>query len=432
MTFESTSTLTREADNRALIEPQASVGTVRICALLIGLAIALRIAIAAFSIGTNDAVAFAHFADEITTEGLTTTYQIDPRFNHPPLIGLWAVWTWRLAIALPLRGWDVHKFAFLFRLPIIAADGLGIWLLWRIWRPRIGPAKAAAIAAGFAWSLDAILVSGFHCNTDPIYVALCLLAVYLMDDRRAIFCAGLALGAAINVKLIPVLLVGPLLLSCRDRKEAWRFVSGLALAAIPFLPVLFYAGPDFFRHAVAYNSGVNRWGINYFLLLGKETPAWTATSGGPAAWYHGNGRYLLFGLIALWAAAARTWSRWNRYEIAAVTLALFLVFTPGFGVQYTVAVGLLMFAVRPRVAMAYATVSGLFLLNVYLNRKVPDIFPPIAVFDGAVSPAEATVGCVAWAMAAYFILTTLFPRSPVARAPSHLGCALPNAAATAA
>lgn len=397
-------------DDNALVAPATSFCVVRICAVLIGLAIAVRVLIAAFSIGTNDAVAFAHFADEITTEGLTYTYQLDPRFNHPPLVGLWAAWTWRLAIALPLRGWDVHKFAFLFRLPVIAADALGIWLLWRIWRPRIGPAKAAGIACGFAWSLDAILVSGFHCNTDPIYVALCMLAVYLMEDRRAFFLAGLALGAAINVKLIPLLLVGPLLLSCRNWHEASRFVAGLAIAAIPFLPAVFYAGPDFFRHAVAYNSGLNRWGINYFLLLGKETPAWTATSGGPAAWYHGNGRFLLFALIALWAAAARAWPRWDRYEIAAVTFALFLVFTPGFGVQYTVAAGLLMFAVRPRPALAYAAVSGLFLLNVYLNRLVPDISPSIAVFDGAVSPAEAHLGCIAWAIAAYFLLAVILPR----------------------
>ena len=410
LTVATTPTPSTDLDHRGLVKPQASLGAMRICAALIALALALRIFIAAFSIGTNDAVAFAHFADEITTEGLTNTYQIDPRFNHPPLVGLLAAWTWRVAIALPLRGWDVHKFAFLFRLPVIAADALGVWLLWRIWRPRIGPAKAAGIAAGFAWSLDAILVSGFHCNTDPIYVALCLLAVYLMEDRRAFFLAGLALGAAINVKLIPLLLVGPLLLSCRNRQEAWRFFTGLAIAAIPFLPAVFYAGPDFFRHAVAYNSGVNRWGINYFLLLGKETPAWTATSGGPAAWYHGNGRFLLFALIALWAAAARFRPRWNRYEIAAVTFAIFLVFTPGFGVQYTVAAGLLMFAVRPRPALAYAALSGLFLLNVYLNRLVPDISPAISVFDGAVSAAEAHLGSVAWGIAAYFLLAVIVPR----------------------
>jgi len=399
----------------ALVGAGTAARAVKICAVLIGLAIVVRLAIAALSMGTNDAVAFTYFAGEVTVDGVTSTYQIDPRFNHPPLVGLWAGWVLRLVRALPLKGWDVYKFAFIFRLPVIAADALGAWLLWRIWLPRIGPAKAAAIAAGFAWSLDAILVSGFHCNTDPIYVALCLLAVYLMEDRRAFLWAGLALGAAVNVKLIAVLLIAPLLLSCRTRQEARALVFGLALGVVPFLPALSYAAPSFVRDALSYNSGVNRWGITYFLLLGKETPDWNATAGGAAAWCHGNGRYLLFALIALWAAAARRWPRWDRYEIAAVTLALFLVFTPGFGVQYTVAVGLLMFAVRPRLATAYAAASGLFLLQVYLNRRVPNIFPPIAVFDGAVSSAEAALGSVAWGIVVYFLLATVLPRSSASR-----------------
>ena len=48
--------------------------------------------------------------------------------------------------------------------------------------------------------------------------------------------------------------------------------------------------------------------------------------------------------VGAWAAAARLLGRWNRYEIAAVTYAIFLVFSSGFGVQYAAIILPLLFA----------------------------------------------------------------------------------------
>jgi len=382
---------------------------------MVGVALLVRVALAAVSIGTNDAFTFVHFAREVRHVGVVRLYGVDGGFNHPPLIGWWAALLMRLiAPALPP---DVGcppqvawLFCFLFKLPMIAGDGLAVWLLWLHWTPMLGRLKAAGVAAAFAWSLDAILLSGFHGNTDPIYVMNCLAAVYLMESRGAFFCAGLALAAAINTKIIPVLLIFPLLLSCRRGQEARALLYGLAVGAIPFLPVVCRDFPSFYDNALAYNSMVDRWGIEFFLLLARDIPQISHSAGRAVFGYYWLGRYVLFALIAAWAVAARMRQQWDRYELAAVTMALFAVFTPGFGVQYTAAAGLLMFAVRPRLAAAYALVAGAFLLKLYASRC--DLSLPLtAGFNGSLTLTESLFGLPVWGLLVYFLIRVVFQRS---------------------
>ncbi len=256
-------------------------------------------------------------------------------------------------------------FSFVFRLPPILADGLTAWILWRFWRPRGGPTVAAGVVAAWSWSLCAILVSGYHCNTDPIYAMLCLACVYLIAERRAFGWGGLALAAAINVKITPVLLIPPLLLTCRTRGDAVRFLAGLGVGVAPFVPLVLALGPRFYQNVLAYNSVLDKWGVN-FVMIGLMLPPGDLLRV-PADWerhpinvYYHNARYLIFGLIGAWALLARFRPRWDAYEVAAVTFVLFLVLTAGFGVQYTVIPLPLLFAVRPRLAAAYGTVAGLF------------------------------------------------------------------------
>jgi len=385
-------------------------------------ALLLRVVVAAASIGTNDALTFAEFAKEVRMVGVVETYRLDPYFNHPPVVGLWAATVLRLLKAPPVplqMAFPPHvtyAFSFLFKLPIIAAGALAAWLLFKRWRRRLGDLRATAVAAAFASSVGSILVGAFHCNTDPAYAMLCLAAVYLLEEKHAFFLGGLVLGAAINVKIIPLLLVPPLLLSCSSRQQARAFVLGLAAAAVPFLPVICRDFSSFYENVLAYNPPSNGWGINAFLLFGTKVGILARLAARAATWYHVIGRYVLLVLVAAWAAAARRWQRWNRYELAAVTLAIFLVFTPGFGVQYIVPVGLLLFAVRPRMAAAYAIASGAFLLEIYLARSDGLRFPVLILVITQLSPAEALLGLPSWGILVYFLLTTLFrrPSAPVA------------------
>ncbi len=115
-----------------------------------------------------------------------------------------------------------------FRLPVIAADFASAMLIRKVMVARgASPRRGLAIAAMYAWNPCAILISGYHGNTDAAYAMLSLLAVYLLQDCRRPFFGGIALGLAINIKLIPVLLILPLALGTRSRKELVLFLAGL-------------------------------------------------------------------------------------------------------------------------------------------------------------------------------------------------------------
>lgn len=390
----------------------------RLWLALIAVGVLARFALSAASLGTNDAAAWIHFGDEIRHDGLLRTYQFDPDFNHPPIPGLWAA----AASTLAGDGGSVFSnlvFTNVFRLPSILADCAAIWLLFVIWRRRVGAGRAPAVSALFALSLCAILVSAFHCNTDSIYVMLCLLAVYLIEDRRAPFWGGLALGVAINVKLIPVLLILPLLLSFRRWQDAAKFVAGLALWALPFVPLLVLIPHSFASHALEYNSRLDRWGVNFFLLGGQDQTAYHR--GAAAETYYAWARYAMLGLLVAWSIAAGWLRRWDRYEIAAITLSLFLIFAPGFGVQYTILPGLLLFAVRPTLAIIYGLVAGAFLFGVYFfwwAHGAPDFgvqpfaWPIFSQFQGFFPDPAAWIGVIAWALLIYYAATSLLGARP--------------------
>ena len=374
--------------------------------LLLGLALLARLIVAAVSIGSNDAILFHTFAVEIRKFGVIETYQLDGLFNHPPLVALWARAALLFADRLPQPFGEVHAFCFIFKLPIIAADVLGAWLIWKIWRRKLGSKAAGAIAAAAAWSLCGIAISAYHCNTDPLYAALCLAAVYLMEERESYFLGGLTLAAAINVKIVPVLLIPGLLLSCRSPDQARKFFLGLAIGAAPFLPVLAKAAPSFAHNALAYNSSVNNWGVTVLLVLRQLFQGNFGATSVAVDRYHDVGRYVLFALIGGWAVLARVRNLWTRYEIAVVSLSLFLIFTPGFGIQYLAMVGLLLFACHPRIATLYAVSAGAFAAALYLTALHRGEFPFLSNLE-RYHVAEAFLGVIPWAVLVCFVAATL-------------------------
>jgi hypothetical protein len=130
-------------------------------ALVLG-GFAARLCLWWISIGSNDAVTWYQFAKGIAWWGLETTYEKVPFFNHPPLVGLYAMRGLRYSS-------DLWTFSHFFKLAGLAGEALSLCALWRFARPQA--------SAAYAWMPAAILVSGFHCNTDCLYAALVLVAV---------------------------------------------------------------------------------------------------------------------------------------------------------------------------------------------------------------------------------------------------------------
>ena len=366
----------------------------RLWIALIVLGILLRFAVSAVSTGTNDAAAWLRFGDEINHNGLLTTYGSDPDFNHPPLPGYWA------AICSKIAGNDdvpLHDliFTFTFKLAPILGDCLGIYLLYRIFRERRDRTYGLFIAAMFALSIDAIAVSGYHCNTDSLLIALCLLSLYLFRTRPLL--AGIALAAAINIKIIPVLLVPVLLLQLQSRRQATRFILGLAAGVIPFIPPLIATRAAFVSNALQYNSMLDRWGLNYFLISSARGFNPSHAGDKLSAAYYNKGRYLILALIGLWAVVTRWKPRWNVYEAALIPFAIFLILAPGFGVQYTVLIGLLLFAARPAWAIAYGLLAGVFIGSAYVSNLRPG-FPLYSQWHELFPDHVALLGIATWMM----------------------------------
>jgi hypothetical protein len=376
--------------------PERATVHPRIWILLIVLGIFLRIALALVSIGTNDAAAWLRFGDEINQHGLLETYRIDPDFNHPPLPAYWAALCAKVAVGSEPPIHD-SLFTILFKLAPILGDCLAIYLLFLIWRSKRDKTTALFVAAMFALSLDAIVVTGYHCNTDPLLIALCLLSLYLLQERSRAFLAGLALAAAINIKLVPVLLIPAMLLQMRSSRKAGPFLVGIAVGVVPFIPALLHARNELLTNVLRYNSMVDRWGVNYFLLFGEDT--WNPANPGErlTTAYYSKARYLILGLILLWAVVARLKPRWSLYEMALVTFAIFLLLAPGFGVQYTVLAGLPLFAIRPRWAIAFSLVAGLFVSAAYFMYW-KGAFPLYSHWGVLFPEPVGTLGLITWLM----------------------------------
>jgi hypothetical protein len=365
----------------------------------------LRLALSAASRGTNDIETWENFALHANKEGVLWMYGHFSDWNHPPVAGYLAGWLRRLSLLTGFR------FPVAFKLAPITADALCLVLLWQIWRRRSSnlAAPLAAVAI-FSFSPDAILVSAYHGNFDSLVGLFVLAACYFMEEKTAFVWAGIALGAAVNIKLIPLVLAPVFLANVRRWPEAIRFCGGLSLGAIPFLPVILQEGNDFYHNAIAYNSNFENWGIGLFILRGEHNPEWSDVAGHLHRLFVPSGRYLIVAAIL----ALSAWSRWRRplstYQLAAGGLAAFLFFASGFGVQYTALLGPVLVAASLLWGLWYALSAGAFLASVYylLWTRQPLLH---SRFYAPYPYPSPWIGLVAWIGLGVFLLSLLRARS---------------------
>ncbi len=380
---------------------------------LVILAMMARVGIAYISWGSQDATQFQEFGKKVAQHGIMHLYRVDVMYNHPPALGYFCAFVYRLTHGR-LDQPDIKSarhlgltFPFVFKGINLLADIIVCWLLWKIARPQFGQFVAAATVVLFAWSPDSLLMTGFHGNDDPVYAMLCLLAIYLIEDRGRDFWGGVALAAAINVKLIPVLLVPPLLMSYRDWRRTQRFIVGLSLGIIPFIPVVLLDGPAFYRDVLTYGSAITNWGINQFLKEAAREPRFSAIAGILIERYYTTGRLIIIAAVILLSLRARRDPRLNRYTLAACTLCLFMILTPGFGLQYTIIPLPLLYATGRRLAATlYGILSGILLFFTYWQLWFGS-WPIDADSDiGPVAPGPL-FALLAWATLVVFVFTEL-------------------------
>ena len=357
------------------------------------LGVALRLSLTLTTVGTDDVRNSALWGGVALDFGLVHAYDHSPWLNHPPL-GLAEMAVLRL-LAAKLG----ILFATAFRLAQSVADLVSYTCLLALGR-RTGAGEW--IAAFYFLSPPAILISGFHGNSDSTMIAWVLVAAALSGRRPT--SAGMALAAATGVKIVPLLLAPAFFLAARQRR--WRFVAGwsAAMALLFGLPTLL-GGPALLRNTLLYRGMGNWWGVVSMLLaVGRGRP-WLEPLLAALR------RIDPVVIVALVLAIA--W--WLRRELRAgnddtrdMTLLLAtcgLVFTTllvagtGFGVQYLLwPMPFLPLFARPALRTAVTVASSVFLVVVYTRWSGG--FPwwfAISTRPGATTDAVVAGGWLVWA-----------------------------------
>ncbi|MGD0838895.1 MAG: hypothetical protein ABSB49_19850 [Polyangia bacterium] len=354
------------------------------------------------TVGTNDVRYWHTFMDYIVARGSVTIYRDIWYYNHPPMMsGLLKVLSWLVPYA-------PNGFPFLIRLPAITADTVTAIVMFRLvsfaWNER----RAMACAASVALSPILIMVSGFHGNSDPVFMSLVLLAADRLLLGESPVGAGLLLGLALNVKLVPLILAPVFFFHLRQLGAKVRF--SLALAA-PIAAGFGYhvalAYPFMKRNVFDYGGLRGVWGLGE--LCGNGWP--TITSLAAASWLK-----LAIALLITGRAATLAWlDRRSRYDRSGAldgrirgrarellgsvgwAFLIFMLLTPGFGIQYLTWLAIASFLLGPAGAIGYNLIGGAFMFSVYhyWNRGFPWHFADSDKVGPWRAP-QALLGRAAW------------------------------------
>lgn len=331
--------------------------------ILITLAFAaftVKAAMAYLTYGTNDVSTWQQDLIVYHEQGSTALYRdgVLPRlpdgtaaprqvFSHPPsminVLRLWGVLAEESH--LPLQFW--------MRLFCALADAGSLIVLWRMTKElpalRLRPATVMLVAI----SPISILVSGFHGNTDPIMVFFLLLCVYWLETHRSDVVAGLFIGLACCVKIVPILFLPAVFFYVWD----WRRLIKIVVSAGGTITIL---GMPFLAK-------------NFFLVL-QTIGKYQSTPTLAAELYSFLGIAPPFRTLALLAVCTLAGILMNRpvtrlplFAQFGVLASLFLLLAPGFAVQYLVwSMPWIVYLGFP-VTAVYLAIAGAFLATTYTH-----------------------------------------------------------------
>ena len=326
-------------------------------------ATALKLWLAATTVGSNDMFTFRAFAKAIRRFGPIGIYghrivnaqgHKFPVYNHPPLIGWMLVGIERLvSLGIPFR--------FLIRVPASLADIVTVLLVFELVRSRRSLNEATVAAVLVACSPVLIIVSGYHGNTDPVFLMFAFLSFYLLLNDRSAFVAGLAFAAAISVKIVPIVALPVLLLVAArsGRRRLLLFLAGgAALMVVLWGPVLLHRWTPFERDVLGFKGYPGKWGI-------VEIAAVAGLSKHSIQSLEDSGRSVLLVL----SAGVPFLLAWRRKDATipafGLSLVLVLLLSTASGARYLVWAVPAAFLINVWAAAVYDVAGSILLIHVY-------------------------------------------------------------------
>jgi 4-amino-4-deoxy-L-arabinose transferase-like glycosyltransferase len=360
------------------------------------LVLGLKLWVAATTFGTADVGHWESFAAAVRKVGPINIYAVhfSSLYNHPPLIG------WMLLVMNHLVEPGI-SFPFLIRLPASVADVVTSLLIFEMLRARRSLREATAAALLVACSPVLFIISGFHGNTDPVFVMFTLLSAYLLIDRPwpalpwvSSALAGAAFAVALSVKIVPIVVLPTLLLIAarQGSRKLASFVVGSGVILLPLWgPVVLRQWQPFRKDVLGYvGISTRQWGPVEFANV-LHVPA------SVIMFIDRPGRFFDVLLSALLPALLLYWRRDAVLPAIGLSLALFLLLSPAFGTQYLAWPVAAAYLIELRAATAYNLAAGALLAEVY-NRERGNQPWDLILPGGPMRPKEVAALAVVWAL----------------------------------
>ena len=353
--------------------------------------LALKVLVAMRTYGTEDIRTWAAFADGVKDRGPVGIYGINFRqlngglYNHPPLVGYY------LEVVNALAGWGV-PLKVTIRVVSSIADVVSSLVIFEILRRRTSLGRATLSGILVTASPVLFLISGYHGNTDPLFLMLVLLGGYLVVDKRMGLLGSAAFGLAIGVKLVPVIVLPTIAvyLIIHRRELLARAAAGFGfVVVVSWLPAVLGEWGALERNVFGYSGIAYRpWGLVHF----ADTLGWSSA----ASFIIGPGKDIVLVVCAL-APAVLVWRRPQLVgESICLSLVLFLVLSNAFGVQYLAWALAAAYLLDVWSATLYNILGGIFLFEVY--DKWNNGFPWSGVAAGQTFTAPELAGAaLVWA-----------------------------------
>jgi Gpi18-like mannosyltransferase len=124
--------------------------------------------------------------------------------------------------------------------PSSVADVVTALLVFELVRIRRGLSEATLAGTVVACSPVLIVISGFHGNTDPVFVMFILLSAYLIAHDRPLG-AGASAAIGLSIKLVPIVALPALAAALwHHRQRLVRATLGFLFVLVPlWAPVIF-------------------------------------------------------------------------------------------------------------------------------------------------------------------------------------------------